>query len=94
MNEYLINTFNRCNYLINYKRIFSIFKHNNVLVLKLLDSLDDKWEHHVHVLKNSDPIKMMDLQILLKNLRNHKETKIQRKEIMWDIANDKYIALI
>lgn len=58
---------------------FDIIKHKSVLVLKFLYSLDDKWEHHVDVLKNGEKIKTMDLQSLYVNLCKFEETKILHK---------------
>lgn len=65
----------------------------NSLVLKLLDSLSDSWEHHVNVLKNNEKTATMDLSSLFGNLRNHEETKILRKEIMQDTHKNKSLAL-
>lgn len=61
LNESINQTFNRFNCLINDMRIFDIFKHASILVLKFLDYLDEKWEHHVEMLKNSETIHSMDL---------------------------------
>lgn len=63
-------------------RRFNTIKHEVVLVLKFLDSIDDKWEHYVNVLKNSVKVKTMDLQNLYGNLHNFEERKIFHKEIM------------
>lgn len=49
MNEFLTQTFKCFNFLINDIRKFYIFKHEFFLVLKLIDSLNDKWEYHVEV---------------------------------------------
>ena len=73
--ETLTETFNRFNCLINDMRRLSINKHRGELVLKFLDSLGKKWEHHADVLKNSEKLKTMDLQSLFGNLRNFEETK-------------------
>ena len=59
--ETLTDTFNRFNCLINDMRRLSISKHKGELVLKFLDSLGEKWEHHADVLKNSEKLKEMDL---------------------------------
>ncbi|KAI3752823.1 hypothetical protein L2E82_24860 [Cichorium intybus] len=55
-NETITQTFNCFNCLVNDMRRFNIVKLDSVLVLKFLDSLDVKWEHHVDVLKNSEKI--------------------------------------
>ena len=91
--ETLTDTFNRFNCLINDMRRLSIPKHKGELVLKFLDSLGEKWEHHADVLKNSEKLKEMDLQNLFGNLRNFEETKALRKEIMKDSHNYKSVAL-
>ena len=62
-------------------------------MLKFLDSLGEKWEHHADVLKNSEKLKTMDLQSLFGNLRNFEETKALRKEIMKDSHSNKSVAL-
>lgn len=64
-----------------------------VLVLEFLDSLDEKWEHHVDALKNNEKINTMDLQIRFGNLRNHKESNIQRKEIVKENIKGRSFAL-
>ncbi|KAI3523649.1 hypothetical protein L1887_01928 [Cichorium endivia] len=92
-NETITQTFNRFNCLVNDMRRFNIIKLDSVLVLKFLDSLDDKWEHHVDVLKNSEKIRTMDLQSLFGNLRSHEEIKAQRKEIMRDSQRERSAAL-
>ncbi|KAI3767019.1 hypothetical protein L2E82_17100 [Cichorium intybus] len=92
-NETITQTFNRFNCLVNDMRRFNIVKLDSVLVLKFLDSLDDKWEHHVDVLKNSEKICTMDLQRLFGNLCSHEEIKAQRKEIMRDSQHERSAAL-
>ena len=62
-------------------RRLAITKHKGELVLKFLDSLGEKWEHHADVLKNSEKLKTMDLQSLFGNFE---ETKALRKQIMKD----------
>ena len=74
-------------------RRLAIPKHRDELVLKFLDSLGEKWEHHADVLKNSEKLKTMDLQSLFGNLRNFEETKALRKEIMRDSHSSKSVAL-
>lgn len=69
-------------------RRFNIIKHESVLVLKFLYSMDDKWEHHVYFLKNSEKIKTMDLKSLYGNLYNFEETNILQKEIMKGSLNE------
>src|SRR6187200_1503587 len=81
------------NCLVNEMRRLSITKHRSELVLKFLDSLGEKWEHHADVLKNSEKLKTMDLQSLFGNLRNFEETKALRKEIMRDNHSSKSVAL-
>ena len=49
--ETLTDTFNRFNCLINDMKRLAITKHKGELVLKFLDSLGEKWEHHPDVLK-------------------------------------------
>lgn len=70
-NESLTHTFNRFNCLINDMRKFKIAKPNSVLVLKFHDSIDESWEHHVDILKNSKKIKTMDLQSMFGKLRDY-----------------------
>lgn len=73
---------------------FDIIKHETVLVMKILNSHNDKQEHHVDVLKNSEKIKNIDLQSLYDNLFNFEETKILCKEIREDNFKDKSFALL
>ena len=91
--ETLTDTFNRFNCLINDMKRLAIPKHKCELVLKFLDSLGEKWEHHADVLKNSEKLQTMDLQSLFGNLRNFEETKALRKEIMRDNHSSKSVAL-
>lgn len=68
-----------------------------MLVHKFLDSIDESWDHHVDILKNSDKIKTMDLPNLFGNLRNHEQSKDQRRESikgMKDIKVDKSVTLM
>lgn len=65
----------------------------NSLPLKFLDSLNDSYEHHVDVLKKNEQIATMDLASLFGNLRNHEETKILQKGIMFDTHGDTFFAL-
>ena len=74
-------------------RRLDIFKHKSILFLNFLDSLDDKWEHHVDVLKNGEKIKTMDPQSLYVNLCKFEETKILHKEIMKDSFKEKSFVL-
>lgn len=62
----------------------------NALVLKFLDSLNDSWEHDIDVLKNNAKIATMDISSLFGNFFSHEETKILRKEIMWDTQWNKF----
>ena len=71
----------------------TITHHNGELVLKFLDSLGEKWEHHADVLKNSEKLDSMDVQSLIGNLRNYQETKALRKEIMKDNQSSRSLAL-
>ncbi|KAL4563399.1 hypothetical protein LXL04_027440 [Taraxacum kok-saghyz] len=66
-NETLTETFNMFNCLVNDMRRLSINKHRSELVLKFLDSLGEKWEHHANVLKNSEKLNTMDLQSLFRS---------------------------
>ncbi|KAL4562224.1 hypothetical protein LXL04_034422 [Taraxacum kok-saghyz] len=91
--ETLTETFNRFNCLVNDLRRLSIEKHRGELVLKFLDSLGEKWEHHADVLKNSEKLKLMDLQSLFGNFWKFEETKALRKEIMKDSHNSRSVAL-
>ena len=91
--ETLTDTFNRFNCLINDMKRLTITKHKGELVLKFLDSLGEKWEHHADVLKNREKLQTMDLQSLFGNLRNFEETKALRKEIMRDSHSNKSVAL-
>lgn len=93
-NESLTHDFNPFNCLTKDMRRFNIINHNNVLVLKVLDSLDEKLEQYVDVLKNILKIKTMDLQSLIGNLRNYDQCKIQREEIMQGSIKDKSLSLI
>ena len=62
-------------------------------MLKFLDSLGEKWEHHADVLKNSEKLKSMDLQSVFGHLRKFEGTKALRKEIMKDSHNNRSVAL-
>lgn len=50
-------------------------KAKNSLVLKFLESMNHRWEHHVDVLKNSKKIATMDLTSLFGNIHNPKKQK-------------------
>ena len=91
--ETLTQSFNRFNCLANDMRRLGIHKSKQTLVLKFLDSLNDEWEHHVDVLKNSEKIESMSLSSMFGNLRNYEETKIMRKEIMKESHKDRSVAL-
>ena len=60
-NETLTETFNRFNCLVNDMRRLTIILYRGELVLKFLDSLGEKWEHHADVLKNREKLDFMDL---------------------------------
>ena len=91
--ETLTQAFNRFNCLVNDMRRLGIHKSKQVLVLKFLDSLNDEWEHHVDVLKNSEKIESMTLSSMFGNLRNYEETMTMRREIMKESHRERSVAL-
>mgnify|MGYP001606205512 CR=1 FL=1 len=75
-------------------RRLGIVNHFYQLVLKYLDFLGKSWEHHADVLKNSEKINTMDLNSLLVNLKNYEENKALRKDIVKELSEEKFVALV
>lgn len=72
-NEFVTQTSNCFNYIINNMRGFDIFKHESLFVLKFLESIDNKWELHLDVLKNNKKIHSMDLNSMYRNMESFEE---------------------